>query len=152
MIRASIGVGALAAIVAIAFWPEPAAACGGFMCNGGGVAGPTPVVQAGERVMFEQRPDGRIRAYVQIRYQQGAPVGFSWLVPVMGIPELGIADAATFDQLDNASSPQFRFVNGSVGFSGGGSAFTLGQSHAAIEGDSGPVETVISCRKFLVNL
>ena len=120
MIRTSIGVGVLAAIAAIAFWPEPAAACGGFLCDGGGVAGPTPVVQAGERVMFEQRPDGTIRAYVQIRYQQGAPVGFSWLVPVMGLPELGVADPATFDQLDNASSPQFRFVNGTTGFSGGG--------------------------------
>ncbi|MBO6936329.1 MAG: DUF2330 domain-containing protein [Deltaproteobacteria bacterium] len=136
MIRASIGVGALAAIVAIAFWPEPAAACGGFMCNGGGAAGPTPVVQAGERVMFEQRPDGTIRAYVQIRYQQGAPVGFSWLVPVTGgVPELGVADPATFDQLDNASSPQFRFVNGTTGFGAGGGGAGCGATAADGGGD-----------------
>nr|NIS31249.1 DUF2330 domain-containing protein [Actinomycetota bacterium] len=123
----------MAAIVAIALWPEPAAACGGFVCNGGGTAGPTPVVQAGERVMFEERDDGTIRAYVQIRYQQGAPVGFSWLVPVMGLPELGVADAATFDQLDNASSPQFRFVNNTGGFAGGGSG---GVGCGAASGDA----------------
>jgi hypothetical protein len=133
MIRASIGVSALAAIAAIALWPEPAAACGGFMCNGGGAVGPTPVVQAGERVMFEERDDGTIRAYVQIRYQQGAPVGFSWLVPVMGVPELGVADPATFDQLDNASSPQFRFVN-NTGFTGGGGGG--GAGCAAASGDA----------------
>ena len=104
MIRKSIWVGLLMAIGTVALWPEPAAACGGFMCDGGGVAGPTPVVQAGERVLFEKRQDGTIRAYVQIRYQQGASVGFSWLVPVMGVPELGVADEATFDQLDAASA------------------------------------------------
>lgn len=130
MIRTSIGVSALAAIVAIALWPEPASACGGFMCNGGGAAGPTPVVQAGERVMFEEREDGTIRAYVQIRYQQGAPVGFSWLVPVMGLPGLGVADPATFDQLDNASSPQFRFVNNTGGFTGGGGGAGCGATAA----------------------
>ena len=118
MIRKSIWVGLLMAIGTVALWPEPAAACGGFMCDGGGVAGPTPVVQAGERVLFEKRQDGTIRAYVQIRYQQGASVGFSWLVPVMGVPELGVADEATFDQLDAASAPQFRFVNSSGSFSG----------------------------------
>jgi len=114
--------GALVAFAAIVLRPEPAAACGGFLCDGGGPAGPTPVVQAGERVMFEERDDGTIRAYVQIRYQQGAPVGFSWLVPVMGVPELGVADAATFDQLDDASSPQFRFVNNTGGGLGGSSS------------------------------
>ncbi len=58
--------------------PTPSQACGGFFCNNGAVNGPTPVVQAGERVIFEQRADGKIRAYVQIRYQQagGPPIGF----------------------------------------------------------------------------
>lgn len=100
--------------------PE-ASACGGFFCNGT-PTGPTPVVQAGERVMFEEMDDGRVRAYVQIRYDQGAPIGFSWVVPVMSVPELGIADAATFDQLDFATSPQFRFINaaGGTGGAGGG--------------------------------
>ncbi len=108
-----------------------AEACGGFFCNGGGPAGPTPVVQAGERVMFEQTEDGRVRAYVQIRYDQGAPIGFSWIVPVMSVPELGVADAATFDQLDTATAPQFRFVNP------GGSTFTGGSSGAGCAASDG---------------
>jgi hypothetical protein len=86
-----------------------AAACGGFFCNGGG--GPPPVNQAAERVIFEQRSDGTVRAYVQIRYDGGAPVGFSWIIPVQALPEVGIADANTFQQLDTATAPQFQFIN-----------------------------------------
>ena len=100
-----------------------AEACGGFFCSGGGPTGPTPVVQAAERVMFEDLGDGMIRAYVQIQYTQqgGVPVGFSWIIPVTSVPELGIGDQATFDQLDTATAPQFRFVNnGSFGGGGGG--------------------------------
>lgn len=129
MIRASIRVTLVAAIGAVALWPQPAAACGGFMCNGA-VGGPTPVVQAGERVIFEERQDGTIRAYVQIRYLQGTPVGFSWLVPVMGVPELGVADEATFDQLDSASAPQFRFVSSTPAPFTGGSGVGCGSSGA----------------------
>jgi hypothetical protein len=89
-----------------------AAACGGFFCNGGG--GPPPVNQAAERVIFEQRSDGSVRAYVQIRYDGGAPVGFSWIIPVQALPEVGIADANTFQELDTATAPQFQFINNAV--------------------------------------
>ncbi len=99
--------------------PTPAEACGGFFCDGGG-SGPQPVVQAAERVIFEKHEDGTIRAYVQIRYDGNAPVGFSWIIPVLGLPEVGIADAATFDQLDGQTNPQFRFVNRATGASRGG--------------------------------
>lgn len=51
----------------------------------------------------------------------------------MGVPELGVADPATFDQLDNASSPQFRFVNGTTGFGGGGGG---GAGCGAVAGDA----------------
>lgn len=99
-------VGALCADV------SSAAACGGFFCNGGG--GPPPVNQAAERVIFEQRSDGTVRAYVQIRYDGGAPVGFSWIIPVQALPEVGIADANTFQELDAATAPQFQFINNAV--------------------------------------
>ncbi len=110
-----------------------AEACGGFFCNGGGgPTGPTPVVQAAERVMFEDLGEGRIRAYVQIQYTQqgGVPVGFSWIIPVTSVPELGIGDQATFDELDNATSPQFRFVNNNRGGGGGGGVGCGGLSAA----------------------
>jgi len=121
--------GALVVVGAIASgWaPAPAHACGGFFCNGGGPSGPTPVVQAAERVVFEQRSDGRVRAYVQIQYQ-GAPVGFSWIIPVTAVPEVGVAEAAFFDELDAATSPQFRFVSGSTVLSSGGSGGGCGDS------------------------
>jgi hypothetical protein len=114
---------ALSAVIASMGWaasPTTAEACGGFFCNGGGGGGPQPVVQAAERVIFEKHDDGTIRAYVQIRYDGNAPVGFSWIIPVLGLPEVGIAEASTFDQLDGQTNPQFRFVNRSTGATGGG--------------------------------
>lgn len=102
--------------------PDVASACGGFFCNGGGGgAGPTPVVQAAERVIFEQRSDGKVRTYVQIAYQ-AAPIGFSWIIPVQAVPEIGVAEAAIFDELDAATNPQFRFIlpGGGTSTSGGG--------------------------------
>lgn len=135
MKRAIVVIGGLAALAAgtWAVVPEPAEACGGFFCNGGG-AGPTPVVQAAERVIFEQRADGTVRAYVQIRYDQqgGPPIGFSWIIPVMDVPEVGIAEAATFDQLDTATAPQFRFIsNAAPVASGGGGGGCSGSSSLA---------------------
>jgi hypothetical protein len=130
--------GALGALIWAAL-PEPAEACGGFFCNGGGGGtGPTPVVQAAERVIFEQREDGTVRAYVQIRYDQqgGVPIGFSWIIPVLAAPEVGIAEAATFDQLDAATSPQFRFINNArpVASSGGGGVGCGGSDDRAPSG------------------
>ena len=115
--------GTLGALAAAAlFLPTPASACGGFVCDNPNGGGPTPVVQAGERVIFENREDGKIRAYVQIRYNQpgGPPIGFSWIVPVMNVPEIGIASAALFDALDNATAPQFRFLTPQGTSTGGG--------------------------------
>ena len=126
-----------AGLLALGAWaaiPAPAGACGGFFCSGGGPTGPTPVVQAAERVIFEQREDGTVRAYVQIRYDQQAPVGFSWIIPVLAVPEVGIAEAATFDELDTATSPQFRFINRSMpSFSGGGGGGGCGMGASSDE-------------------
>ncbi|NIS36019.1 MAG: DUF2330 domain-containing protein, partial [Actinobacteria bacterium] len=106
--------------------PTTAEACGGFFCNGGGGGGPQPVVQAAERVIFEKHDDGTIRAYVQIRYDGNAPVGFSWIIPVLGRPEVSIAEASTFDQLDGQTNPQFRFVNNATGTTSGGGGGGVG--------------------------
>ena len=131
-------VGILLAVAGV-FDPAPVAACGGFACNGGG--GPTPVVQAAERIIFEDRGDGNVRAYIQIQYsQQGAPVGFSWIVPVTSVPELGIADIEMFDELDSATSPQFRFVNNpNAGFGGGGGGgLACGATDSAFDSRGAP--------------
>lgn len=114
-----IAVASASAALGVGLAPTSAHACGGFFCNGGG-SGPTPVVQAAERVIFEKRDDGQIRAYVQIRYDGRAPVGFSWIIPVLNIPEVSIAEAATFDQLDGATNPQFRFINNAAPVASGG--------------------------------
>lgn len=117
-----------------------AEACGGFFCSGGGPSGPTPVVQAAERVMFEDLGDGMIRAYVQIQYTQqgGVPVGFSWIIPVTSIPELGVGDQATFDALDTATAPQFRFVSSTSGFGSGGGGVGCGASADGSLAESAP--------------
>ncbi|MDH5492947.1 MAG: DUF2330 domain-containing protein [Myxococcales bacterium] len=132
-------------LAALAISPSEARACGGFFCNGGG-AGPTPVVQAAERVIFEERSDGTVRAYVQIQYSQqgGVPIGFSWLIPTMSAPELGVAEAATFDELDGATAPQFRFVNPTFGTSSGGGAGCGGSGGDALAGapDRASSETI----------
>lgn len=139
VLKTTIG-GGLAVAALLLGAPQTAEACGGFFCAGGG--GPQPVVQAAERVMFEKRDDGTIRAYVHIQYSQqsGAPVGFSWLIPTPQVPELGIADAMTFNDLDQATAPQFRFVGGG-GPGGGGTSLGCG---AIASSDSRGAETAPS--------
>lgn len=131
----------LLAVGGDAIAPTPVAACGGFACAGGG--GPTPVVQAAERIIFEDRGDGNVRAYIQIQYsQQGAPVGFSWVVPVLSVPELGIADVELFNELDQATAPQFRFINNPAATGGGGGGgFACGASDASSRA-GGPGESM----------
>lgn len=121
-----------ASIAALGGAPAPASACGGFFCDSGPGGGQTPVVQAAERVIFERLEDGRVRTYVQIRYQQAgtAPIGFSWIIPVMSVPEVGIADAATFNEIDTASAPQFRFVNNARPVASGGGGGACGSADA----------------------
>jgi hypothetical protein len=114
-----IAIAAVVSALGLGLAPASAHACGGFFCNGGG-SGPTPVVQAAERVIFEKYEDGQIRAYVQIRYDGRAPVGFSWIIPVLARPEVSIAEASTFDALDGATNPQFRFINNAMPVASGG--------------------------------
>ncbi len=123
--KAALFAGALTMGAAVLGHATTAQACGGFFCDNPGGNGPTPVVQAAERVMFEKHDDGTIRAYIQIRYtqQSTAPVGFSWIIPVSSVPEVGVADTATFDQIDQATAPQFRFINNATPVGGGGGGF-----------------------------
>ena len=79
----------------------PAAeACGGLFCQN------VPVDQQGERIIFTVNDDATISAIVQINYTGSAP-DFSWVVPVPSVPELDVAEVATFDDLSRLTVPTF---------------------------------------------
>ena len=77
-----------------------AAACGGLFCQN------VPVDQQAERIIFTVNDDNTISAYVQINYTGSAP-DFSWVVPVPSVPEVDVAEMATFDELSNLTAPIF---------------------------------------------
>jgi hypothetical protein len=75
-----------------------ASACGGLFCQN------VPVNQNAERIIFTMNDDGTITAYVQINYTGDAP-NFSWIVPVPSVPEMDVAEMASFNELDLLTSP-----------------------------------------------
>jgi hypothetical protein len=77
-----------------------ASACGGLFCQ------TVPVNQQGENIIFSMNSDGTISAYVQINYTGDAP-NFAWVVPVPTVPEIDVAEMATFDELDLLTQPVF---------------------------------------------
>ena len=87
----------------IIFLPRAALSCGGFFCQF------TPVVQAGEQIVFSQNGND-INALVRIFYQ-GDAENFSWVVPVPASLELDggvdVGSDTTFTELDLATRPQF---------------------------------------------
>lgn len=78
----------------------PALACGGLFCQN------IRVDQQAERIIFTVNGDDTITAYVQINYTGSAP-DFSWVVPVPSVPEVGVAEVATFDELSTLTAPTF---------------------------------------------
>ena len=75
-------------------------ACGGLFCRN------IPVDQQAERIIFTINDDDTVSAYVQINYTGDAP-DFSWVVPVPSVPELDVADIASFDELSMLTAPTF---------------------------------------------
>jgi hypothetical protein len=75
-------------------------ACGGLFCQS------TPVDQQAERIIFAVNDDGTISAYVQINYTGSAP-DFSWVVPVPSVPQVDVAEIASFDELSSLTAPIF---------------------------------------------
>jgi hypothetical protein len=92
-----------ASAIAALVWSSSAMACGGFFCQ------LTPVVQAGEQIVFSQSGND-ISALVRIFYQ-GDAEDFSWVVPVPASLELDggvdVGSDLTFTELDAATQPQF---------------------------------------------
>jgi MYXO-CTERM domain-containing protein len=78
-------------------------ACGGLFCD---TTIDNQVSQSAERIMFVDHADGRVSAVVEILYQ-GEADKFSWLVPVPGIPEVGLSSSAALDILQGNTNPRY---------------------------------------------
>lgn len=102
--RLFVATAAALAFSAAAFPPTDAHACGGLFCDG---SGPTQVNQAAERIIFAQNPDGSVTAVVEIMYQ-GPADQFGWLLPVPGIPEVGLSSNIAMQRLQTATNPQYQ--------------------------------------------
>ena len=106
MIRTATICASVAAFATIALTSPDVSACGGFFCDG---SGPTQVNQAAERIVFAEHPDGRVTSVIQILYE-GPADRFGWLLPVPGIPEVGLSSDAAFAALQNATNPQYQMT------------------------------------------
>jgi hypothetical protein len=80
--------------------PAPALACGAFFCSRG-----VPMDQSAERIVFAM-DEGTVETHVQISYQ-GEATRFAWIVPVPGVPDVGLSSGALFDAIDRWSRPRF---------------------------------------------
>ena len=109
--------GALAVTLVAAHAPE-AAACGCFAMS----SPATPVVQAGERILFAHEND-QVTAYIQIKYQ-GAADQFGWIVPLPSVPTLELGTDELFSALDVTTLPQYLLTRTNQ-FCGGGSSTTV---------------------------
>lgn len=94
----------LLASAAITLPAIDAHACGGLFCDGGG---PQAVNQNAERIIFTDNGDGTITTVVQIMYE-GPTDQFGWLLPVPGVPEVGISSDSVFNTLQQRSNPTFQ--------------------------------------------
>lgn len=101
----------LAAIVALsAFGSTTAEACG---CFAGPTTATTPVIQAGERILFAVQ-NGKVTAHIQIQYS-GDAKDFGWLLPLPSVPVLKAGTDELFTQLSATTDPRFTLTFQSVG-------------------------------------
>ncbi len=101
----------LAALAALTvFGSTPAAACG---CFAGPTTATTPVIQAGERILFAVQ-NGKVTAHIQIQYA-GDAKDFGWLLPLPSVPVLKAGTDELFTQLSATTDPRFTLTFQSVG-------------------------------------
>ncbi|MFO0574411.1 MAG: DUF2330 domain-containing protein [Polyangia bacterium] len=88
--------------------PAPARACGCFAPPD--VA--TPIVQAGEKIVFVNR-NGVLEMHVQIQYS-GKPADFGWILPLPAVPKnrlgatgIDVGSVELFDQLETVTQPTY---------------------------------------------
>ena len=63
--------------------------------------------QTGLRAVFADNGDGTITAWLDIDYD-GPAERFGWIVPVPGVPEVGISSRAALDRLQGLTDPTYR--------------------------------------------
>lgn len=83
-------------------------ACGGLFCSAA-----APVNQAAERIVFAQDGEGTTSAIIEIQYQ-GPSERFAWVLPVPGVPEVGLSSKQALNLLQNATQPEY-WVNTEYG-------------------------------------
>jgi hypothetical protein len=64
------------------------------------------VNQAAERIIFSQGDDGTTTAVIEIQYQ-GPSQSFSWVLPVPGVPEVGLSSKQALDRLQLRTEPRY---------------------------------------------
>jgi hypothetical protein len=120
-----------------------AQACGGLFCSSA-----NPVNQAAERIIFSfDRAAKKVTAVVEILYS-GPSEKFAWVLPVPGIPEIGVSTSALLDRLQQVTNPTYsiqRTWGGTCEGNGnrGGTAPTAAPGGAAND-PSGPSVTVLA--------
>ena len=93
------------AAMAIAL-PQRAEACGCFSPPiPSDVSDSFAVNQLAEQIIFESHGDGTTTAHVMIKYE-GNPDAFAWLLPVVGVPELGLSQSEAFAMLSSLTAPR----------------------------------------------
>lgn len=106
------------ALAALLVPARPAIACG---C----LAQPspaTPVVQAGERLLFAHEAD-QVVAYIQIQYT-GQANQFGWLVPLPSLPTLELGTDEVFTKLGQQTQPAYQLTT-TRQFCGGGQSSSV---------------------------
>jgi hypothetical protein len=90
-----------AALAAALTTSDRASACGGFWCSQ-----TAPVEQTGEQIIFVQNGDGTTTCVVQIAYQ-GPSEHFAWVLPVEGVPQIGVSANLAFQRIAALTQPQY---------------------------------------------
>ena len=91
----------LLALVASTFLPSHAEACGGFFCAN------VPMDQSKERIVFAvDEEEEKVDVHIQIFFE-GEAHDFAWIVPVPGVPEVGLSTDQLFQTLTWQTQPRF---------------------------------------------
>ncbi len=128
---------------------RPAHACGGLFCSQA-----NPVNQAAERIVFSYDDLlGKVTAVVEIQYQ-GPSEKFAWVLPVRGVPQVGVSTSALLDRLQAVTNPTYGIQrswkgcgNGNFGGTGGNAGFPVPSAAPPMAPGSsggGPTVTVLS--------
>ena len=120
-----LGLGLIVVASLVALVPaHTARACGGFFRTETESATVT-LDQSAVRLIFEIGADS-VTAHVAVRYQ-GDASAFAWVIPVPAEPvEIQTSSVDMFEQLDQATAPQFVWISESGGDDGGGCSFGCG--------------------------